>query len=217
MRVGVGSARIMLRAAEVAAGCALRAGSKATAAATQAASNVSDAIASGRPSPTFPPDESPSSEATGPVISDLRPTSERSVNGDLSETFEGRSAITTPTQEPTPPQPESEPQRPPAPESPPAAEPQPPEPVHVSEEPELVEEVAEPGAEDGAGAAVTVDEPWPGYARMTAKQVIERLAQASPAELAAVQLYESAHRNRQTVRAAAERNLKSKTGRGSPN
>src|SRR5690348_4607440 len=29
------------------------------------------------------------------------------------------------------------------------------EPVHVSEEPELVREVAEPGAEDGAGAQVT--------------------------------------------------------------
>jgi hypothetical protein len=63
---------------------------------------------------------------------------------------------------------------------------------------------------------VTVDEPWPGYARMTAKDVIERLADATPAELAAVQLYESFHQDRQTVRAAAERNLKSKTGRGSP-
>jgi hypothetical protein len=88
--------------------------------------------------------------------------------------------------------------------------------VHVYEEPELVQEVAERGAEDGAGAAVTVDEPWPGYARMTAKQVIERLADATPAELAAVQLYESFNRDRQTVRAAADRNLKSKTGRGSP-
>jgi hypothetical protein len=80
----------------------------------------------------------------------------------------------------------------------------------------LVREVAEPGAEDGAGAAVTVDEPWPGYARMNAKDVIERLAHATPAELAAVQLYESLNRDRQTVRAAAERNLKIKTGRGSP-
>jgi hypothetical protein len=79
-----------------------------------------------------------------------------------------------------------------------------------------VQEVAEPGAEDGAGASVTIAEPWPGYARMTAKQVIERLADATPAELAAVQLYESINRDRQTVRAAAERNLKSKTGRGSP-
>src|SRR5436309_12999438 len=34
------------------------------------------------------------------------------------------------------------------------------EPAHVSEEPVVVEEFAEPGAEEGAGASVTVDEPW---------------------------------------------------------
>ena len=51
---------------------------------------------------------------------------------------------------------------------------------------------------------------------MTARQVIERLADATAAELAAVQLYESINRDRQTVHTAAERNLKSKTGRGSP-
>ena len=63
---------------------------------------------------------------------------------------------------------------------------------------------------------MTVGERWLGYSRMTAKQVIERLTDATPAELAAVQLYESINRDRQTVRAAAARNLKSKTGRGSP-
>ncbi len=47
-------------------------------------------------------------------------------------------------------------------------------PVHVSEEPELVRESAEPGAEDGAGAAVTVIEPWSGYAQMNAREVIAR-------------------------------------------
>ena len=31
------------------------------------------------------------------------------------------------------------------------------------QEPELVETSAEPGAEDGAGAAITVQEPWAGY------------------------------------------------------
>jgi hypothetical protein len=230
VRVGIVSVRLLLRGAEASAGCALTAGSKATMAAAQAASRVSDTVAWGRPSPTFdPPVESPSDETAAPVISDetaapvisdLRPAPERSVNGDLTETFEGRSTITAPTEEPA--QPTEEPAPPTREPAPPTAEPappqpEPPEPVHVSEEPELVEEVAEPGAEDGAGAAVTVDEPWPGYARMTAKQVIERLADAGPAELAAVQLYESLHRNRQTVRAAAERNLKSKTGRGSPN
>src|SRR5690349_8210050 len=65
------------------------------------------------------------------------------------------------------------------------------EPVHVSEEPVLVREEAEPGAEDGAGAAVTVIEPWNGYAQMNARDVIDRARQAGPAELAAVRLYES--------------------------
>jgi hypothetical protein len=60
------------------------------------------------------------------------------------------------------------------------------EPAHVSEQPELVRETAEPGAEEGAGAAVTVREPWDGYRQMSAKEVIARIADATPAELAAV-------------------------------
>jgi hypothetical protein len=59
-------------------------------------------------------------------------------------------------------------------------------------------------------------EPWPGYDQLRASQVIARLASATPAELAAVQLYESGNRDRQTVRAAMQRSLKTKTGRGSP-
>jgi hypothetical protein len=82
------------------------------------------------------------------------------------------------------------------------------EPLHVSEEPELVREVAESGAEDGAGATITVAEPWNGYARMSAKDVIARARTGDPAELAAVRLYESRHRSRQTVLAAVDRQLK---------
>jgi len=82
------------------------------------------------------------------------------------------------------------------------------EPVHVSEEPELVREEAEPGAEDGAGARITVMEPWNGYAQMNARAVIARARQAGAAELAAVRLYESRHRSRQTVLAAVDRQLK---------
>ena len=89
------------------------------------------------------------------------------------------------------------------------------EPVHVSEEPELVRESAEPGAEDGAGAELTVMEPWNGYARMNAREVIARAHQASPAELAAVRLYEARHRSRQTVLAAVDRQLKL-SGGGNP-
>jgi hypothetical protein len=89
------------------------------------------------------------------------------------------------------------------------------QPAHVSEEPELVREVAEPGAEDGAGARVTVMEPWKGYAHMNAREVIARARQAGSAELAAVRLYESRHRSRQTVLAAVDRQLKLASG-GSP-
>jgi hypothetical protein len=87
-------------------------------------------------------------------------------------------------------------------------EPTPPEPAHVSEEPELVEEFAEPGAEEGAGAQLRILEPWEGYSEMKAADIIERLASASREELAAVELYELAGRNRKSVVAAAERALK---------
>jgi hypothetical protein len=90
----------------------------------------------------------------------------------------------------------------------------PPEPAHVSEEPELVREEAEPGAEDGAGATVTIRPPWQGYEHMGAREVIARLDEASPAELAAVQLYESSNRSRQTVLETVERRLKAANGRG---
>ena len=100
----------------------------------------------------------------------------------------------------------------PAPE-PPA--PAPAEPDHVSEEPVLVDEFAEPGAEDGAGAEVHIDPPWDGYERMNAKQVIARLADADPTELAAIQLYEGANRRRQTVMNAAARELRVKSASNS--
>ena len=82
------------------------------------------------------------------------------------------------------------------------------EPVHVSEEPQLVRESAEPGAEEGAGADVTVMEPWSGYRHMNAPEIITRAQQSSRAELAAVRLYESRHRGRETVLAAVDRQLK---------
>jgi hypothetical protein len=79
------------------------------------------------------------------------------------------------------------------------------EPAHVSEEPVLVREEAERGAEDGAGASVRVQPPWDGYEGMNARAIAARLAGASAAELAAVQLYESTHRGRQSVLQAVER------------
>jgi len=81
-------------------------------------------------------------------------------------------------------------------------------PMHVSEGLQFVEAFAEPGAEDGAGAAVHVRQPWKGYAQMTANEVLVHLADASPEELAAVALYEGAHRGRKTVLAEARRQLR---------
>jgi len=122
---------------------------------------------------------------------------------------------------PRAPQPPREPAAPQAPEPEPPRAPVEPlgtlvgsDPAHVSEQPELVEEFAEPGAEAGAGAEVRVDEPWHGYGQMNAKDVIARLTVASPAELAAVQLYEGGNRGRQTILAAARRALRSANGSG---
>ncbi|HWE08376.1 MAG TPA: hypothetical protein VG325_03420 [Solirubrobacteraceae bacterium] len=87
-------------------------------------------------------------------------------------------------------------------------EPPMPEAEHVSEEPELVEEVAEPGAEDGAGAQIRIAEPWDGYRTMKAADVIDRLSSVSTEVLATVELYELAGRNRKSVVAAVQRALK---------
>jgi hypothetical protein len=81
------------------------------------------------------------------------------------------------------------------------------EPPHVSAEPELVAERADPGAADGAGAQLTIEEPWPGYAKLTAAEIIARLPAASDAELAVTELYEAAHKQRRTVLSALRRQL----------
>jgi hypothetical protein len=85
--------------------------------------------------------------------------------------------------------------------------PEPVEPPHIEVDDELVGEVAEPGAEDGAGAQVRIAEPWAGYREMRAADVIDRVAAASPEELAAIELYELSSRKRRTVIAAAQREL----------
>jgi len=85
-------------------------------------------------------------------------------------------------------------------------------PAHVSEEPVLVSESAEPGAEEGAGAGVTVVEPWHGYGHMKARDVIDRIGTATVAELAATRLYEARHRARRTVLVAVDRQLKLAAG-----
>lgn len=81
-------------------------------------------------------------------------------------------------------------------------------PVHVDEGVELVEEFAETGAEDGAGAQISVDEPWEGYAGMTAADVRRRLGSETVEAAAAVQLYEAAHKGRSSVLEAAARRMR---------
>jgi hypothetical protein len=81
-------------------------------------------------------------------------------------------------------------------------------PDHVDEEPVLVAEAAEEGAEEGAGAEFHVEPPWDGYDQMTAARIRDRLAAATATEAAAVELYESSRKNRRSVLDAAERALR---------
>jgi hypothetical protein len=107
----------------------------------------------------------------------------------------------TPTRKPPQPRFRREPRGAPARTAAPA------EPAHVSEEPELVAAVAEPGAEGGAGPEVHIDEPWPGYRRMTAADIRARLRVEGPVAASAVRLYEAAHKGRSSVLEAAGREL----------
>lgn len=78
---------------------------------------------------------------------------------------------------------------------------------HVSREAVLVAESADAGAADGAGAQLRIGEPWDGYGKLTAKEVNDRLATATPESLAVARLYESANRNRVTVLREIDRRL----------
>ena len=86
----------------------------------------------------------------------------------------------------------------------------------VAETPEpetvLVAESADPGAEEGAGAELRIDTPWPRYSRMTAPAVVDRLVAEPDSVVALVLLYERSHRNRRTVVEAAERELARRAG-----
>jgi hypothetical protein len=212
LRISIRSAQLMLRVAEEVTGRAFRvAGSVAQ---TVSPRRAASPPTTERPSPT----------------NGAAPTGEAPAPGEAL-----RSAAPTAPPRPEPPAAPAppEPGPPAAPPEPPAAasgesaeaaapmesaEAAPPveaeAPVHVSEEPELVREEAEPGAEDGAGAQVRVDAPWDGYERASAKEIIARLTDMNPAQLAAVRLYETSHRGRRTVLAAVDRQLKITTGRG---
>ena len=82
-------------------------------------------------------------------------------------------------------------------------------PDHVDQEVVLVAETAEEGAEHGAGPELRIEAPWEGYDKMTAADIRDRMSAATAAEAAAVELYESTHKNRRSVMDAAARALKS--------
>ena len=108
-----------------------------------------------------------------------------------------------PAPDPVPPPPVRDP-APPA--TPPVPEPLPA--PHLSTEADLVRSVAEPGAEDGAGATVHVEEPWPGYDKLRAADIVERISAADVAQLGAIELYERNGRRRRTVLDAVARALR---------
>jgi hypothetical protein len=70
-----------------------------------------------------------------------------------------------------------------------------------------VAESADPGAADGAGPEIDVAEPWAGYRKARADEIVARIGRASAAEVAVVQLHENLHRRRKSVLQAAERRL----------
>jgi hypothetical protein len=88
------------------------------------------------------------------------------------------------------------------------------EPRHVDEGATVVAEFAEEGAEEGAGAEVDLSEPWDGYDRLYADDVIEQLSGASDETLAAVSLYERSNRARPSVIEAADEQLRRRTAPG---
>jgi hypothetical protein len=103
---------------------------------------------------------------------------------------------------PTPPPPPP----PPADEPPPAAAEAfgPPEPTR-GEAARAREALREAEATAGSpGPEIRIDEPWPGYAKLRALDIVDRLAAADEATKAMVRLFESEHRKRRTVLAATE-------------
>jgi hypothetical protein len=76
-------------------------------------------------------------------------------------------------------------------------------PVEVEEE--LVEQVAERGAETAPGPEIEISEPWEGYARMTAAEIRTRLKSESTAVAGLVEIYERANKARKQVIEASEK------------
>ena len=142
------------------------------------------------------------------ILRELRSALEEVV---VDEPEEGLFERTAPADEPDLPTPAAAPSpAPPPPASPAPAPPPPPAPDKakvLDDEPVLVAEFGEEGAEEPAGAQVSVAEPWEGYDGMNVRTLRDRLAVADSELLAAVVLYEGFSKKRRSVIEAAERRL----------
>jgi hypothetical protein len=133
---------------------------------------------------------------------------ERISDRDGKEVAPRRPARTPPRVRPVPPPPPVPvPPAPPVPPPPPEEAFEEPE-AHLPDDRELVEEVADPGAEEGAGASLRVAPPFPGYDELRAADVIARLPGVDAAELGATELYERTHRARRTLLEAIAREIR---------
>jgi hypothetical protein len=88
----------------------------------------------------------------------------------------------------------------PAPPTPPEAVP--PEPTHGQAAREREARREAEATPDSPGAQIRVDEPWAGYRKQPAAEIVARLNGADEATKAVVRLFESRHRKRKTVLAA---------------
>jgi hypothetical protein len=57
---------------------------------------------------------------------------------------------------------------------------------------------------DSPGPEIRIDEPWPGYRKLRAPDIVDRLQAADEATKAMVRLFESGHRKRRTVLTATK-------------
>ena len=209
VRVGVRATRLWLRAAEETVNVAASTTSRIVGlAATRSGEGNRGTATSG---PQRVPEGGPPAEPTSPAPSRAERDGRDAEADSRSAKPDGHNNGARDSSATRTPSAPAEAERVAAPE--PADSPAEPEPVHVSEEPALVEEFAEPGAEDGAGAEIHIEAPWEGYGRMNAKEIVSRLGESTPAQLAAVQLYESTHRQRQTILNAVQRELRGANGR----
>jgi hypothetical protein len=89
---------------------------------------------------------------------------------------------------------------PPAPPTPPEAVPPEPTPGQAAREREARREAE--ATPDSPGPEIHIDEPWPGYRKQPAGEIVARLNGADDATRAVVRLFESRHRKRKTVLSA---------------